>query len=242
MAEKAKSYGFIESLRGTPRGGATARVIDVLREAIVSLELKPGDPIDKTALCARLGVSRFPVSEALSRLESEGLVDIQPQRGTSVALIRLADARQNTFLRRALEAETVRRLAGRPLPSGLDEALSRNLRYQRAAVEADDRKGFYGLDLAFHDLLLSALDFPRVKAAAESARLGLDRVRRLLASPRRNAISLAEHEKIHAALTARQGEAAARAMQEHIDAVLSELEDHALANPGLYADGAGAPT
>ena len=92
-------------------GGATDRIVETLREAIVTLELRPGTVLDKTTLTSRFGVSRFPVAEALNRLKAEGLVDIRPQSGTTVSLIRLADVRENMFLRRALEAETAALLA-----------------------------------------------------------------------------------------------------------------------------------
>ncbi|MFC5085792.1 GntR family transcriptional regulator [Microvirga arabica] len=45
------------------------------------------------AVCLALGVSRFPVSEALARLATEGLVEILPQRGTRAARIRLPEIR-----------------------------------------------------------------------------------------------------------------------------------------------------
>jgi DNA-binding GntR family transcriptional regulator len=235
MAVKAKSYGFIGKPAPAPRGNAVGRVVGLLREAIASMEMKPGEVIDKLALCERLGLSRFPVSEALARLREEGLVDIEPQRGTFVSRLRLADVRQNLFIRRALEAEAVSALARR-LPASMGEALSRNLRQQRAAVAAEDRSGFHALDVEFHELLLSALDFPRVKAVVESARLGLDRVRRLLATPRRNSVTLAEHARILAALQKADATAAADAMRAHIDAVSRELDLLAKHNPQLFAD------
>ncbi len=236
MGAKAKSYDFLSTVRSPARGGATTRVIEALREAIVSLELQPGAALDKQMLCDRLGVSRFPVSEALSRLQSEGLVEIQPQRGTTVTLIRLADARENMFLRRSLEAAVLKELAP-AVTADVLEALRRNLRYQRTAVEADDRPGFHKLDLEFHDILLNALGFPRLKAGVESARLGLERARRLLASPRRHAVTLEEHEAILAALETRDAGAAAAAMERHLDAVMAELLAHARKQPDIFADG-----
>ena len=157
MEAKVQSYPFLENIRTPARGSATARVIEALREAIVSLELAPGSMIDKAALCDRLGISRFPVSEALSRLQSEGLVEILPQKGTIVSLIRLSDAHENMFVRRSLEAEAVRELAKK-----IDEptltALRRNLRYQKAAVEAGDRQGFHKLDLEFRKVVHKLAD------------------------------------------------------------------------------------
>jgi len=235
MEAKAKSYDFLENIRTPTRGGATLRVVEVLREAIVSLELEPGSMLDKAALCERLGVSRFPVSEALSRLQAEGLVEIQPQRGTIVSLIRLSDAQENMFVRRSLEAAAVRELAPRIQEPTLT-ALARNVRYQNAAVTAGDKQGFHKLDLEFHEILLNALGYPKVKATAESARQGLDRVRRLLASPERHARTRLEHERILEALSARDGDKAAAAMSAHLDAVMVQLLSLANKQPGLFAD------
>ena len=283
VAVKA-SYAFLEPLGLTGRGGTTERVLAVLREAIIGFELAPGEDIDKSALCERLGVSRFPVSEALARLQGEGLVEILPQRGTRVSRIRLAEVRQSMFIRRALESQAVRTLAQRygmtnsnPVIPGEAEglgkgiqgpaatssapgspslvaaskaraslagdeggaflqSLERNLRYQEAAAEAGDRRGFHLLDLEFHLTLLDALGFARVKAAVEAARANLDRVRRLLSSPRHIALTLVDHQTIVTALRAGDADAAASAMEAHLDSVITELVAFAAENPTLFED------
>lgn len=232
---KVSSYGFLEPLGHTVRGGATNRIQALLREAIISFDLAPGEDIDKPAVCERLGVSRFPVSEALARLQAEGLVEILPQRGTRVARIRLSEVRQSMFIRRALEAQTVRTLA-ETQDEALLPALERNLRYQKAAAAAGDRHGFHMLDLEFHQTLLDALGFPRVRAAVEAARANLDRVRRLLSSPRRHALTLAEHEQIVACLRAGDSKTAGLAMEQHLDSVITELVIFAAENPTLFED------
>src|SRR5260370_3974262 len=107
-------YAFLPPLARQGRGGTVQRVQDVVRDAIVRLDLPPGTAIDKAALCARLGVSRFPVSEALGRLAAEGFVEVLPQRGTRVARIDLADCRQAMFIRRALEPEAIRAIVPPP--------------------------------------------------------------------------------------------------------------------------------
>ena len=84
-------YKFLVNATPPERGTVTASVTSELRRAIVTLELKPGEILDKGAICERLGVSRFPVSEALARLQGEGLVEIMPQRGTMVSRVRIAD-------------------------------------------------------------------------------------------------------------------------------------------------------
>ena len=143
--------------------------------------------------------------------------------------------RQNLFLRRALEVETVRELASH-MPAEVLEALSRNMRYQRAAAAAQDRVGFHALDLEFHEILLSALSFSRVKAVVDTARFGLERARRLLATPRRNSDTLLEHERIFVSLEAGNADAAAEAMRAHLNAVMREIDALAIAHPDIFAD------
>jgi GntR family transcriptional regulator, rspAB operon transcriptional repressor len=234
-ATEDTGFGFIEPIKPAARGRVTEHVRDVLREAIVRLDLKPGGFIDKKALATRLGVSLFPVTEALARLAQEGLVEVLPQRGTLVARIRMGDVRQAHFIRRALEAETARLVAPMMTDSTLS-ALERNLRYQRAAVDGEDREGFHRLDLQFHALLQDALGFGRVREAVETSRLGLERVRRMLSSPRRHAVTYEEHAAILAALAQRDGMAAARAMEHHLDGVIAELLAFAADNPDLVED------
>lgn len=221
--------------RVTRPSGATARVVDGLRRAIVNLEFEPGTKLNKAELTRRFGVSRFPVAEALNRLKAEGLVDIRPQSGSIVTRIRLADARENMFLRRALEGEAVAQHA-QHRPQELLSALRLNMREQKAAIAADDRARFHLLDLELHDLLVSAIGYPRVRAAAEGARLSLDRARRLLITPRRIAVTFTEHEAVVAAIAAGNALAARNAMSAHLDSVIGELEDFAREYPALFDD------
>src|SRR3954465_12685274 len=135
-ATRKSPYAFLPTLPRQARGGTVQRVQDAIRDAIVRLDLPPGTAIDKAALCARLGVSRFPVSEALGRLAAEGFVEVMPQRGTRVARIDLADCRQAMFIRRALEIETARTIAARA-DATLLSALEKNLREQEGALGTD---------------------------------------------------------------------------------------------------------
>ena len=231
-------YAFLPILPRQGRGGTVQRVQDVIRDAIVQLELPPGTAIDKVALCARLGVSRFPVSEALGRLAAEGLVEVLPQRGTRVARIDLADCRQAMFIRRALEGEAVRAVAPRA-DAGLLAALDRNLRDQEGALGADYGSRFHQLDLEMHELLLGFLGYERVRHAVEAARASLDRARLFMCTPARQVSTFAEHRAIVAALKRRDSDAAVAAMESHLDAVMTELVGVAGRNPEAVALPAG---
>jgi len=231
-------YAFLPTLDRQGRGGTVQRVQDVVRDAIVRLELPPGTAIDKAALCARLGVSRFPVSEALGRLSAEGFVEVLPQRGTRVARIDLADCRQAMFIRRALEIEAVRAVAPRA-DAGLLAALDRNLREQEGALGADYSSRFHQLDLEMHELLLAFLGYERVKHAVDAARASLDRARLFMCTPARQASTFAEHQALLTALKKRDPAASATAMEGHLDAVMAELVDVAERNPDAVAQPSG---
>src|SRR5437763_4987776 len=213
-------YAFLPTLTRQGRGGTVQRVQDVIRDAIVRLELPPGAIIDKAALCARLGVSRFPVSEALGRLAAEGFVEVLPQRGTRVARIDLADCRQAMFIRRALEAEAVRAIAPHT-DATLLAALDRNLRGQEGALGTDYSTRFHQLDLEMHELLLGFLGYDRVKHAVEAARGSLDRARLFMCTPQRQLSTLGEHNAIIAALKKRDPDGAVSAWEGHPGAVLT---------------------
>lgn len=238
-SSRKSPYAFLPPLPRQARGGTVQRVLDVIRDAIVRLELPPGSVIDKAALCARLGVSRFPVSEALGRLAAEGLVEVLPQRGTRVARIDLSDCRQAMFIRRALEIETARAVAPRA-DARLLAALERNLREQEGALGADYSNRFHQLDLEMHELLLGFLGYERVKHSVEAARASLDRARLFMCTPARQASTSEEHRAIVAALKKRDPDAAAAAMEAHLDAVMAELLSVAERNPDAVAVPAGA--
>jgi DNA-binding GntR family transcriptional regulator len=237
MKLDASPYPFLSSPTTPTRGNVTVFVTDTLRQAIVALDLEPGEAIDKGAICERLGVSRFPVSEALARLQAEGLVDILPQRGSIVSLVRIADVLEYMLIRKSLEAEAVRVVAGNHSEE-LVETLQRNMSYQRAAVEIDDKNGFHERDLEFHDIIFGDMRFTKVKAVIENTRANLDRARRLILTPRRLSVTLNEHKKILEGIAEGDPAAAATAMRAHIDSVMAELIEFAIANPGLFADGA----
>src|SRR3954468_12599445 len=227
-------YAFLPPLARQGRGGMVQRVQDTVRDAIVRLALPPGTTIDKAALCAQLGVSRFPVSEALGRLAAEGFVEVLPQRGTRVARIDLADCRQAMFIRRALEIETVRTVAP-CADAGLLAALDRNLCGQEGALGADYSSRFHQLDLEMHELLLGFLGYDRVKHAVDAARASLDRARLFMCTPARQVSTFAEHKAIVAALKKRDPDAAVTAMESHLNAVMAELLDVADRNPDAVA-------
>src|ERR1700682_3538546 len=128
--------------RGRRAETASATVYRVLRQEIVSLKRKPGEPIIEKDIALAQRVSRTPVREALLRLSAEGLVDTVSKSGTFVARIPLRALPEAIVVRKALEQVTARAAAihaRRSDVTGLRAILER----QREADAAGDRSAFH---------------------------------------------------------------------------------------------------
>ena len=95
----------------------TQRVYELLREEILSGQLAPGCRLVRRALAARLGVSPIPVTEALLRLEVEGLVESRPLCGCRVRPLELEDVQNEAVLREAIECQAARLSAENAQPA-----------------------------------------------------------------------------------------------------------------------------
>jgi DNA-binding GntR family transcriptional regulator len=202
----------------------TDRVYEVLRRRIRELALAPGAPLRKEEIALELGVSRAPVSDAISRLAEEGLIDVFPQHGSFVALIRSSDVRESLFVRTALEVEAMRRLAPVANPQTL-AVLDANIAAQVDALAKGNLEHFYDLDEALHAAMFGAIETPRALRLLEAARAPLDRVRRLaLPDQGRPEQTLAEHRALVEAIRSGDGEYAAAAMRAHLTMVGRAIE------------------
>jgi DNA-binding GntR family transcriptional regulator len=202
----------------------TDRVYGVLRRRIRELILPPGAPLRKEEIALELGVSRAPVSDAITRLAEEGLVDVFPQHGSFVAAIRGADVREALFIRTALETEAMRQLAMRA-DAAVVRMLDDNINAQAKALAAGNLEQFYDLDEGLHAVIFSAIEKPRSLRLLDAARAPLDRVRRLaLPEKDRPEMTLMEHRALVDAIRSGDSEYAASAMRAHLSAVGRSIE------------------
>jgi DNA-binding GntR family transcriptional regulator len=89
----------------------TVAVLEAIKHAILSGELRPGKPLVETDLAEVLGVSKTPVREALKTLAGAGLVTMSPYKGAVVRIVDDAEARQIYDVRLLLEPEALSRAA-----------------------------------------------------------------------------------------------------------------------------------
>lgn len=204
------------------------RVLEVLREAIISGEFKPGQPLVEMDIAAQMGISRAPLREALQILSHDGLVETVPYRGTIVRTLTRADIEELYSLRSVLETFAVRRViergdsAGVPrLQACFDEMLT--------AALARDLKQINLLDRRFHDTLIELSGHALLATTWNTVSQRVRQVMALRNSQNRDITRIAyNHLPIIEAIAARDEATAVRLLQDHISSagdLLAELWD-----------------
>lgn len=198
-----------------------------LRTMIMEGELAPGMRIPEQRLCSLFDVSRTPLREALKVLAWEGLVDMHPNRGSSVAGIGADETASLFELKYGLED-----LAGQLIPIRItNEELAKLESLHTRMVDAHrnrDRAGYFATNLAIHQALVDAAHNEPLSVAYESLALKIARVR-VIANRKddRWDRSVREHESIMAALRAGDALRLAERMRTHnrltAEAVLHDL-------------------
>ena len=220
--------------RGRRAETASAMVYRVLREEIVSLKRKPGEPIIEKDIALAQSVSRTPVREALLRLTAEGLVDTVSKSGTFVARIPLRALPEAIVVRKALEQVTARAAAIHARPSEVT-SLRAILERQREAEAAGDRSAFHSADEAFHAAVATVGGYPGIWSLVQGVKTQIDRYRLLtLPQPGRMARVIKEHAAVVAAIEDHDADRAAAAMEGHLDGLQISMEDIRRMNPDFF--------
>lgn len=133
-------------VRGEPLSGVVLRIV---REAIVTGRLAPGEPINQAELSKQLGTSRAPLREALRQLEKEGLVTNVPYRGTIVTPLTARGVEELQAFRRLVEVSAAEQAIARATDADLD-MLSVLLANMERCAEANDLDCMNTADISFH--------------------------------------------------------------------------------------------
>src|SRR6266436_2179233 len=190
------------------------RVIEELRQAILSRRLKPGERLIEGRLADELGVSRNPVREAIRVLESEGLVEVTARRGASVLSMTDEEARETIEVRALLEGQNAR-LAARRREQDILKRIAAVLKQGNEAVAAKRYDLLSDLNQQFHQELAAA---GRNRVLADLLKRLRERTAMLFAptDPVRQARSWDEHAGILRAIIAGDERSAATLAAEHV--------------------------
>ena len=196
------------------------RVYDVLRERIIDGVLEGGLRLRQESLAEELGVSRTPLREALRRLESEGLVELETNRGARVVEVTVADMLASYEARLLLEPPAAARAA---TEHGADDA-ARLRGAITAHRSARSTTALFEANRAFHVALVEASGNPilgRIAALLWATRLGSAVYQRQAMTPAEAAGDADEHEAITDAVVARDPDGAEQLTRRHIARALA---------------------
>jgi DNA-binding GntR family transcriptional regulator len=195
-----------------------------LREGIASGQFHPNERLVEATVATRLGVGRTAVRAALVRLDQEGLVTLEPNRGARVRLISDREALEIEEVRATLEAMLARRAASRATPTDLRE-LRQVVVEMRQRVEKNDAIGYSDLNARFHQRIWAAADHATASRLVGSLKSQSIRLQyQTILRPGRTERSLREHEAIFNALKAHDPDAAEEAMLAHLAEVQETLK------------------
>ncbi len=212
-----------------------------IKQHLLSGEFAEGSRLTEEALSSQLGISKSPVREALTRLESEGLVVIESRRGAFVRNFSPRETRELYDMRELLEVHAVG--IAKLTPEMLKD-LAESVERTRRHLEAGDMVAHVEEDIRFHGIIAAATDNDELYRILENVQQ-----KSLLSRAKTYHLSAGtaptSHQKIYRALKAGDREAAQRAMREHIafvrDSLLQSLEsEEAAALAQLEAASVGA--
>jgi DNA-binding GntR family transcriptional regulator len=193
-----------------------AMIAEQLRELIIEGEFTPGSRLNERTLCDRLGVSRTPLREAFRLLESDGLVELHPNRGAHVVSLSENDIRESFELMGALEALSGE-LACRHISD--DEVIEiKALTFRMLACHArHDLPAYYHLNRIIHDRINQAARNSQLRQTYTTLNLRIQNLRfRSNFDDEKWNKAAREHQEMVAALEARDGARLAAILRSHL--------------------------
>jgi DNA-binding GntR family transcriptional regulator len=199
------------------------QIFDVVRDRIVAGSVPMTGAIRQDALAIELGVSKIPLREALARLEREGLIFSQPNRGFFVCPLSADEADEVFKLRLKIEPEAAE--LGAKLATTVDREAARLALAAVGEAMRANASDVGRLNRAFHLALVRPGRQPLTLQMVERLHVIAERyVRKHLEPTGRDARATREHDALLAAWLAGDSERVRELTHEHIAATLADLQ------------------
>jgi len=200
-------------------------VYDELKQQIVSGKLRPAERLVEATLAENLDTSRYNIRAALDRLQVDGLVEIEANKGARVSALTREEVVDMYVAREGLEAEVVR-LACESITEAQLNRLHTYLLEMEEAYTAKRFELYSDLNKRFHETIYEASGNRTLPDLITQLRLRLLRLNmRVILLPGRGDSSLEEHTAIYDALAQRDTVKAIQAVRQHISAVRQDVEN-----------------
>jgi DNA-binding GntR family transcriptional regulator len=192
---------------------------------IIAGDIRPGDKLTEVALAEAAGMSRSPIREALRALSRQGLVSIEPRRAATVALLSSRDAADLYECRLLLEPRCIA-LASQEVNSAVAGRLQGCIDEMAAAADRGDGRTYLDAVLRYNRALQECCPNRMLASMTSAALSSALRYTAILVrgSQQYLLLSLANNQKLHAAVTARD----LSAVHEATTRVLTSARDQLL--------------
>ncbi|NLY30740.1 MAG: GntR family transcriptional regulator [Firmicutes bacterium] len=224
------------------------QIYEAVKEQILNQSLPAGTRIMEDEIAREFGVSRTPVREAMSQLEMDGLVRVEPRRGIFVTEVTDKRMMDICDVREVLEELAVRKAATKANSEQVKTLRQINEEYARSYA-AEEYADCIALDRKFHESLASIAGNEKLIEFIEDIS-NLVQMTRFMDCRRPENIeaTLSEHNAIVDALAANDVDAAVAAIRKHLQRVrdnlisssrslaLAEAEGEESADEGVLAE------
>lgn len=215
-------------------------ISDLLRRKILTGEIEPGERINVRALESDLGVSHIPIREAIRRLEAEGLVTRQPNVGAVAAQVSLRELEELYDFRRVIEPAIARRSVPRMTDADVDGVFAALERLEAVEIAPAGMDEYVKVHQEFHWRLLAPGASTLIERTLEELWTMAERYLRLLKGSMVH-IADPQHEQMADACRARDAEALASVLTDHLELTGSAMRERLHGEGSLSDEEIGFP-
>ncbi|MEE9599291.1 MAG: GntR family transcriptional regulator [Anaerolineales bacterium] len=216
----------LDKLGELDRSNLAIEVAGILRESITTGDFPPGMHLVEIPMAQKLGISRGPLREALRILETEGMVENFPGKGSFVTHVSERNIREVYSLRCILETEAIKLAIKNGTPDDFEE-LDEILKAMFAAAKEEDLKEVTLLDFQFHSQIWTMADHTLLKDILEGINTQIKRyvaVQTTLYDDLTKGIS--DHKSILETLRNQDEEAAIKLIKSHLEVASKKIIEH----------------
>ena len=239
--DKYGSYGSMSNL--LPRPDSTPNAINArekaywsIRDKIIYMDLKPGEPLSDKILAEQLQMSRTPVREALILLSAYNMVVMKPQIGTFVTPINEEWLAMEQFSRLTMEKEMIRQVCGKDDPklyADYKTNLERFAEVKRSSSPTRIRH-LHELDNNFHGLAFASCGRINNFLHMHSYMQHIERLRVLALIAETDADIISDHKAIASSVEEHDERTALLCLEKHLSIYMDSLERTKSKNPEYF--------
>lgn len=188
----------------------------ILKNNIISMDLKPGTLVSENEIAMELGLSRTPVREAIIDLAKANIIEIRPQRGSFVSLIDTKMVEEARFLRRILDCAVIEE-ACKTDDAQTYSLMEENVHMQEFYLEKGNNEKLYELDNAFHKLIYVYARKDIIYEMRSTIMIHFDRVRALSMETVKNNKIVDDHKEMLEAIRNKDVKKAVLLVEKHLN-------------------------